>query len=672
VIELTIPTREAAWRYLEERLGPYRIDLAVIAALTVLAAVLRVVVLQDVPPGLHGDEAWTGIDARRVLDEGWIGPYVPSALGQPTGPLYFAAAFIKVFGDTYFAIRFSMAVLGIVTIPVAYLTFRVMFERPLAAFGALLLALSLWHLHYSRIAFMVISAPLIELLTLLFLFLGMKTGRWLPYALAGLAFGAGIYTYNAYPIFALPLAVLLVAAGLTKRGPELRAYAQRVALTIGLAVIVALPLITYAADLDHNYLSHHRTVSLLETPEWKEGGLFDKAGILADETRDFAGAVLWTGERDYADGAGERAMLDRLSVVLLVMGLAVFVWQWRRTAHLAVLLMVALLPLGTILTTQGTFRQTLGMTPFLAVLEAAPLAFWWGLARSLPAEWRNVSYAAMALLVAGVAFINLSFYFGEFKDTPLTQFTFGPELTAASLYLRDLPGDPYIYFYSGRWSLKYETPRYLAPNRSGEDRSNEFGRFDLAPDRARDVVYVFLAPYEAEADQVRRRYPGGTLVERTREDGSFLFRAYELPSARPAAPPPPGGPVPTPAPTQRPSGGDERDAVRQGDLAAIQEALEAYRAEHGSYPSNEGGIQTLCVFIDIDAGCALRDVLEPIPLDPLGQPYNENGYWYSSDGVRYTVYAQREGEELAECAEHPDHLARLDSVYCVRGGGPQP
>ncbi len=27
----------------------------------------RLVLLTEIPPGLHGDEGWTGIDARRVL-----------------------------------------------------------------------------------------------------------------------------------------------------------------------------------------------------------------------------------------------------------------------------------------------------------------------------------------------------------------------------------------------------------------------------------------------------------------------------------------------------------------------------------------------------------------------------------------------------------------------------
>ena len=654
-----------------------RLDLAILLALTVLAAVPRLVALADIPPGLHGDEAWTGIDARRVLDEGWIGPYVVSALGQPTGPLYFAAPVIAIFGDTVFAVRLSMALLAIVTIPVAYLTVRVMSGRTLATFAAILLALSLWHLHYSRIGFMVISWPLMELVTLLFLFLGVKTGRWAFFGLAGLALGAGIYTYNAYPVFALPFGLVVVWLAWRNRGQDLVRFATRVALMLGLALLAALPMILYAADSNNSYLSHHRGLSILETDDWESGGLLDRADILVDATGDFLSAAFWSGAPDGADGAGDQAMVDRVSLVLMIAGLAIFIWRWREPGRVAVLLMVALLPFATIITTNGTFRQSLGVVPFLAVLAAAPLALWWDSAKGLPLPWRNASYAGIALIVASVGYLNLNFYFNEFPDTSIARFTFGEPLTDASVYMHDLAGDPYVYFYSGRWSFNYETRRFLAADREGEDRSNEFGTFSLEPDRAGDVVYVFLAPYLEQADEVERLFPGGTRFDSVDADGTGRFRAYFLPQAERFderdGSPAPGAPTPGPSvtPVVRPTatagpGAEQRDAVRQQDLAAVQEALEEYRQENGSYPDTGGGVQSLCAFTDLDAGCALRDILAALPQDPLGSGPND-GYWYSSTGAEFTLYARRESAQFPECPEHPSHLAEFDSLLCAQG-----
>jgi len=56
-----------------------------VALATALAAVVRVTELTDIPPGLHGDEGLAGMDAARILREGWVGVYLPSALGTPSG-----------------------------------------------------------------------------------------------------------------------------------------------------------------------------------------------------------------------------------------------------------------------------------------------------------------------------------------------------------------------------------------------------------------------------------------------------------------------------------------------------------------------------------------------------------------------------------------------------------
>lgn len=136
-------------------------------------------------------------------------------------------------------------------------------------------------------------------------------------------------------------------------------------------------------------------------------------------------------------------------------------------------------------------------------------------------------------------------------------------------------------------------------------------------------------------------------------------------------PSPTVGPTPTLSPDEATatfvaSSGDElRDATRQENMVALQAALAQYRDKHGQYPTTSGNIQTLCAFTETDAGCVLQEFLDPLPIDPLGDPVR--GYWYASTGDSYTLYSQRESGALAECDEHPDHLRDYDSLLCVRG-----
>ena len=106
--------------------------------------------------------------------------------------------------------------------------------------------------------------------------------------------------------------------------------------------------------------------------------------------------------------------------------------------------------------------------------------------------------------------------------------------------------------------------------------------------------------------------------------------------------------TPTVTPTPQPGAGD-RDLQRLQDLERIRAALEEYYDKEGSYPSTGGNMQTLCAYKDLDIGCKLTKVLDPLPAaDPLGDPLT-NGYWYASDGKSFAVYAQAGGTGRIRC-----------------------
>ena len=139
-------------------------------------------------------------------------------------------------------------------------------------------------------------------------------------------------------------------------------------------------------------------------------------------------------------------------------------------------------------------------------------------------------------------------------------------------------------------------------------------------------------------------------------------------TATPYVPPPTATwtPGPTPLPEYYAA---LRDTTRMDDLAKIAEALEEYREEKGEYPSSGGNTQTLCVYQDIDAGCKIRDFLDPIPPDPAGDP-GANGYWYRSDGKSYTVAAAMDTPANATpfiCDPEMPKIVRRTTLYCVTG-----
>jgi 4-amino-4-deoxy-L-arabinose transferase-like glycosyltransferase len=501
-----------------------------------LAAVLRLWGLGEIPQGIHGDEAQVGMDARRVLSEGWIGPYTLSALGQPAGHAYLTAPAIELFGSTDWAVRLPLALTGIAAIPLAYALFRLQANRTVATIAAFLLAVSLWHIHYSRIAHWPISYVTVSLAVLVLWTLAMQHGRWYWFAAAGAVLGLGLYTYNVYPIFVIAFALWVAVYTAVFMRHDLRRWIKNVALAAVVSVIVGLPLFLYMADPANDYFGHYRgyyeQYSVLQSDAYEPADFGGKVDIIAGQVERFIGAYVWEGITDFVDGASpdRRPVLDLVTVALFVAGIAYAAGRWRETPHLLSLMLVAIIPLTTVLQTNAIYRGPLGIVPFVAFFAALPLSLVWQNAWRLQEVYRPLLFGGVAVLLAFIAFTNIRTYFADWANSEVFPWVYAQQISEASEYAAAHPSRPYVYFLAGRWSFNYETRQYLAPNVIGEDRSKEFGRRqDLEVDRRRPSLILLLPPYLEHADEVERLYPDATSFVKKNGDET-LFIAYSLPA----------------------------------------------------------------------------------------------------------------------------------------------
>lgn len=415
---------------LSDAIAASRSDIAIVAAITLLAAALRLWRLDTIPLGIHGNEAWTALDAQRIVREGWIGPYVISALGQPTGPLYFAALLFKFMPDTTSTARFSMALFGVATIPVAYLAFASMFNRTVAAFAALLLAVMTWHLHLSRTAFMVITWPFMEMLVLWALWAALRRRSVFLFALAGALHGLGVYSYNAYLLFVPVPFVALAWAMFYERGWRQRARFVLVdaALFTACAMATALPLINYIDTHRAEYREHERIVNLNYQPEWSDAGMLGKANLIWERAKEWEEGLVRGNRDDFGDGlaTAHHPVIDPIVSLLALAGLGAAIWNWRKPQYAVVLASLVLLPWGALFTvSDGLFRRTLGLAPFVALLAAVPLAWLWE--RCWAVRDRVQRYVYAGSVVAVVAFVGVratADYFGPVQDTVAMRYVY--------------------------------------------------------------------------------------------------------------------------------------------------------------------------------------------------------------------------------------------------------
>lgn len=190
--------------------------LAYMVLALLVAAALRLPALTTVPPGAHYDEAANGVLAGDIGLRGERPIFIPSYTGKE--PLFFYAAggLMRALGPSLFALRLTAAFIGLLTVAATYRLGREMLaDRRIALLAAALLAISFWHILFSRLGFRAISQPLLQALAVAALFRGLRSGRWPWLWLAGLLIGLTAYTYLAARLFPVLLAVALLPLLLT-------------------------------------------------------------------------------------------------------------------------------------------------------------------------------------------------------------------------------------------------------------------------------------------------------------------------------------------------------------------------------------------------------------------------------------------------------------------------
>jgi hypothetical protein len=146
-----------------------------LVAILLLATLLRLYQLPLLPPGLNFDEAGSGVAALEILSGA---PKLWWRLGGGQEPLwpYLAALSTALLGNIPLALRLPAVFVGILTVAVLYCLSQSLFAAGplarqrhrlalLAAFG---LAISSWHIHFSRLGFRAILLPLFSTLAIYF------------------------------------------------------------------------------------------------------------------------------------------------------------------------------------------------------------------------------------------------------------------------------------------------------------------------------------------------------------------------------------------------------------------------------------------------------------------------------------------------------------------------
>ncbi len=496
-------------------------------ALVVILAVagfLRLYRLDQLPPGLHYDEAFKGVMARQVI-AGIQRPILfTENLTEEPMMVYATALSFLLMGESAFALRLVSAVAGLATVAALYMLARALFSnsrlgssghatkpferfpRLAALVSAFVLAILYWHVNFSRLGMEPILLPLLLTLAFGFLWRGYQSGKKLDFLLGGAFLGGTQYTYKA-ALFVPILTVLAIGLEiLVNRGFWTR-YRTGLAVFIFAAVLVFSPLGLYFATHPSEFIERPSTVTVAST-----GPL-----TLVENTARVAGMFFVRGDENPRSNLPGRPVLDPFLALGFVAGLAVTLARFRSSQARFLLLWLGVMVLPSILTDFAPhFGRSIGAVPAIALLSGL------GLAEAVT-RIRLSRPLVAALLLFGLAFSTASTahdYFIEWGERTGLFDSFDAGLLALAENLHDRPLSETLFI------SPVEQNHYAVQfGLDGREVRSFDGRFALVVPPAGQVAAYGIVTKEDTRSLTKLAgiYPDGRIVEQL---GDLAGRPY--------------------------------------------------------------------------------------------------------------------------------------------------
>lgn len=341
-----------------KRIQTENVSIFYLLGIVVLGFLLRVIFLGTIPNGFFPDEASNAYDAYSIIHTlrdqygKFLPAYFKSANDYREGLyMYLMVPFIKVFGLNIFGSRITSAVIGTLTIVVLYYLTKEIFSQNVALFSALFLAISPWHIHFSRITFRAILFPLLFCFVLLIFLRGLKRPKLIP--ISGLLFAVSIYTFYSarvfVPLFMIGLVVIY--------RQYLIKHKNQTILALILFTILFTPQFIY--QLSPQGMARANEVGLLENISQTAGHYFS---YFSPNYLFFEGDPI---PRHTIDNMGELYLFEIVTLILGIAGLVI-----HQVNHKSILILwLFLYPIPAALVSPGSAVRTCVGAPLFAMIS---------------------------------------------------------------------------------------------------------------------------------------------------------------------------------------------------------------------------------------------------------------------------------------------------------------
>lgn len=243
-------------------------NVLLLVLILIIASFFRFYHLEATPPGLYPDEAMNGNNALEAITTGEYKVFYPENNGREGLFINIQSLFVRAFGNKPWALRIPSALFGILTVLGLYFLGKELFSKNIGLLAAFFMAVSFWHVNFSRIGFRAIMAPFFLTWALYLLIRSLHRGEagqknaYISAVIGGIFFSLGMYSYIAYRVAPL-LIVFIVIYYWTTRGAGTRKSILRLsAIFIGASIIVALPIGIYFFKNPQDFLGRTSQISI--------------------------------------------------------------------------------------------------------------------------------------------------------------------------------------------------------------------------------------------------------------------------------------------------------------------------------------------------------------------------------------------------------------------------
>lgn len=525
----------------------HRPELASVAAMTIVAFILRVYQLEAVPAMFHGDEGIVGQMGLRIL----AGQYPPLLAVDGEWPqayvyTYLTALSMWLFGADVFGLRMLGVFFGAAAVPIVYGLGRVAWGPAAGAIAAWLLVVSHLQVHYSRLGTFVIQSVPLMALVLLLLALAYERGRpsaapdgpatpprrgvWSLMLLAGLTCGFAQYFYYGSRVIPIIAALLLL---LLWRARAVTLW-QAAAFGFGFVVIVA-PLAAHFVEYPNRFSGRFSEVSIFQENYLRE--VVGPDATLPSALPALFGVQISRSLHLFVRGGdlggfyyGNMGSFDVVTAALCWLGLGAVLSRGRRYHEASTLLWFGLgLWFSSVMTIGAhSGQRILIMTPAAFLFGGALVGRLAELARSVPAgrlDW--LAAPAGTTLALWLLSANVTMYFFEYAPTGELAW----QAEAAREIVRDADSSHVFFLTWPGFESKHGAIRFIARGVPITDVVT-LADFRPPPPDGRKLKLIVIEQRLADLRAIAPTLPPGEERRVTSPTGRLHFIVYTVPPVR--------------------------------------------------------------------------------------------------------------------------------------------